>query len=373
MNSTHRDIYVCSTVRHLLFSLFIAQENVRSSLIVFFYDFQDINPNKIDRSNLPRNINLVLVNRKHLVKHIKASGILGKYILFCSLRGLPIPKNMQLNLVNQLKKHDNNLDLNFSINTLYLFNDNNKMSRLFRLLSGSYSMIEDGMGNYIEHKIDSKPKQILRYILGKPSKYYVFGEKHQCKEIYAIHPNNLPKRVIHKGQKLTLSKDKYIIDMIKTCFKFKEEPGFSDNGLIIATQPVFTEIKDKLINDNFFLDIYKIIIFFSREKGLTPVLKLHPLEQRSDYLNIENEGAMFLSNKIPLELYLLSSTNKTNIITINSSVGIGMEEYCNVYNLIPDDKVSDYMEVLSDYEKNRESLQDIISIQLSKIKQLSTQ
>ncbi|MFL7020185.1 hypothetical protein [Vibrio cyclitrophicus] len=373
MKARHKDIYICSTVRHLLFSLYKAQENKKQAVIVFFYDFQNIYPLQIDTTQTPKNINLILVNRKSLVKHIKKSGLIGRFILFCSLRGLSISKSTQCNLVDLFKTYDDNLDFDFTINTLFLFNDNNKMSRLFRLLSKSYSMLEDGMGNYIEHKIESKPKQVLRYIQGKQPKYYVFGEKDQCKEVYAIHPNNLPKSIMHKGKRLMLSKDKAIVDSIKTCFRFKEEPSFSDNGLIIATQPVFTEIKDKLISDNFFLDIYKIIILLSREKGLTPILKLHPLEQRSDYLSIENEGAIFLSNKLPLELYLLSSTEKTNIITINSSVGIGMEEYCNVYNLIPDDKVSNYMEVLSDYEKNRESLQEIISIQLSKIKQLSTQ
>lgn len=371
MKALHKDIYICSTVRHLLFSLYKAQDSNNQAVIVFFYDFQNIEPQQIDTTQLPDNISLILVNRNSLVKHIKKSGLIGRLILFCSLRGISISNSTMSKLVNLLHSYDSNF--NFTINNLFLFNDNNKMSRLFRLLNQSYSMIEDGMGNYIEHKIESIPKQVLRYLQGKQPKYYVFGEKDQCKEVYAIHPKNLPKSIMHKGKRLMLSKDKAIVDTIKTCFRFKEEPSFSDNGLIIATQPVFTEIKDKLISDNFFLDIYKIIISHSREKGLTPVLKLHPLEQRSDYLNIENEGAMFLSNKLPLELYLLSSTEKTNIITINSSVGIGMEEYCNVYNLIPDDKVSDYMEVLSDYEKNRESLQDIISIQLSKIKQLSTQ
>ena len=371
MKALNKDTYICSTVRHLLFSLYKAQDSNNQAVIVFFYDFQNIEPQQLDATQLPDNISLILVNRKSLVRHIKTSGLIGRLILFCSLRGISISTSTMSKLVNLLHSYDSNF--NFTIDNLFLFNDNNKMSRLFRLLNQSYSMIEDGMGNYIEHKIESIPKQALRYIQGKRPKYYVFGEKDQCKEVFAIHPDNLPKSIIHKGEKLILSKDKVVVDTIKTCFRFKCIPGFSENGLIIATQPVFNEIKDKLISDEFFLTIYKTIISLSKERGITPVLKLHPLEERRDYESLDNKDIEFLPSKLPLELYLLSTSEKTNIITINSSVGIGMEEYCNVYSLIPDTKVSDYIEVLSKYEIDRDNLQEAISTQLSKIIPLSTQ
>ncbi|PML48177.1 glycosyltransferase family 52, partial [Vibrio sp. 10N.261.52.A1] len=328
MTATNKDTYICSTVRHLLFSLYKAQDSNNQAVIIFFYDFQNIEPQQFDLTQLPDNIDLILANRKSLVKHIKKSGLIGRLILFCSLRGIPVSNSILYKLSNLLQSYDSNL--NFTIDNLFLFNDNNKMSRLFRLLNQSYSMIEDGMGNYIEHTIDSIPKQVLRYLQGKQPKYYVFGEKDQCREVFAIHPDNLPNNIIHKGKQLTLSKDKAVVDTIKTCFRFKDIPGFSDGGLIIATQPVFTEIKDKLISDDFFLTIYRTIISLSKERGIVPVLKLHPLEKRCDYECFEHEGIEFLSSKLPLELYLLSTSEKTNIITINSSVGIGMEEYCNV-------------------------------------------
>lgn len=371
MKTSNKDTYICSTVRHLLFSLYKSQNSNNQAVIVFFYDFQNIEPQQLDATQLPDNISLILVNRKSLVKHIKKSGFMGRLILFCSLRGIPVSELIISKLANLLQSYDSNF--NFTINSLFLFNDNNKMSRLFRLLNQSYSMIEDGMGNYIEHKIESIPKQVLRYLQGKQPKYYVFGEKEQCKEVFAIHPDNLPDSIMHKGKQLTLSKNKVVVDTIKNCFRFNDIPGFSDSGLIIATQPVFTEIKDKLISNDFFLVIYRTIISLSKERGITPVLKLHPLEKRGDYESLDNENIEFLSSKLPLELYLLSTFEKTNIITINSSVGIGMEEYCNVYSLIPDTKVSDYIEVLSEYEIDRDSLQEAISIQLSKIKPLSTQ
>ncbi|KNH11852.1 hypothetical protein ACS79_16140 [Vibrio lentus] len=363
------DLYICSTVRHLLFSLYKSQSSDSNKLskIIFFYDYQDVDPKSIDTSVLPKNIELVLVSRKLLVKHIKKNGFLGKYILFCSLRGLSINNNIKNSLTSLIKEYDNNLDFSCTIKKLYLYNENNKMSRLFRLLSSSYSMIEDGMGNYVEHKVSSKPKQLLRYLSNRDPKYYVFGEMKQCDDIYAIHPEKLPKSVLYKGKKLVLSKNKTYTSNIQRCFRFNKSYSLDKKTLIIATQPTFNILKGKLIDNGFFHEIYDLIISKSRSEGFEPVLKLHPKENESDYLSFKEKGVTFLSNKQPLELYLLSSTDTVNIISINSSAGIGMEEYCNIYKLIPDSEVSNFVDIISKLEINKDSLREIISIQLSQM------
>ena len=126
-------------------------------------------------------------------------------------------------------------------------------------------------------------------------------------------------------------------------------------------------MKGKLIDNGFFHEIYDLIISKSRSEGFEPVLKLHPKENESDYLSFKEKGVTFLSNKQPLELYLLSSTDTVNIISINSSAGIGMEEYCNIYKLIPDSEVSNFVDIISKLEINKDSLREIISIQLSQM------
>ena len=363
-------IYVCSTVRHLLFSLYHSQDKDSNiiSKIVFFYDYQDVDPKTIDTCVLPKNIELVLVNRKSLVKHIKKSGFLGRYLLFCSLRNLSINKKNKNVLISLMKEHDNSLDFSHAIKKLYLYNDNNKMSRLFRLLSSSYSMIEDGMGNYVEHVVNSKPKQLLRYLSKKNPKYHVFGERKQCDDIYAIHPEKLPKTVLHKGKKLVLSNNKTYASNVMRCFKFDKSFVLNKKTLIIATQPTLNILKGKLINSSFFHEIYDLIKSKSKSEGFEPVLKLHPKESESDYLFFKEKGVSFLSNKQPLELYLLSSTDPVNIISINSSAGIGMEEYCNIYKVIPDSEVSNFVDIISQLEKNKDSLREKISTQLSQMK-----
>ncbi|NAZ54559.1 hypothetical protein GL177_14530 [Vibrio toranzoniae] len=362
-----KDIYICSTVRHLLFSLYKSQDSTTTSMIIFFYDYQNIDPKSISSDELPGHIELILVNRKQLVNNIKESGFIGKYILFSALHSWPISDSLKSTLVTLLKKYDGDLDFDHTINTLFLYNDNNKMSRLFRLLSTSYSMIEDGMGNYVEHKIDSRPKQLLRFLSIKKPQSYVFGERRQCAAIYAIHPEKLPKSVLHKGRKLILSKNKMNISNIQRCFRFDDTHNLNRKTLIIATQPTFNKLKGKLVDTSFFYKIYDLIISKSKSEGFDPVLKLHPKENESDYSLFKEKGVTFLSNKLPLELYLLSSIETVNIISINSSAGIGMEEYCNIYKLIPDSEISNFVDIISKLEKNEDSLQDIISFELSKI------
>ncbi|PTP85289.1 polysialyltransferase family glycosyltransferase [Vibrio splendidus] len=367
MNSTHKDIYVCSTVRHLLLSLYRAQDHTGASTIIYFYDYQDINPKDIDTTQLPPQIELVLMNRESLVNHIKNIEYIGKYILFCSLRGWPIPDKFKKILVASIYESNNNVDLKGGISKLFLFNDNNKMSRLFRLLVKSYSMVEDGMGNYVKHQIDDKPKQLFRLLSNQPPNHYVFGERKQCDHIYVIHPEKLPKSVQHKGRRLVFSKDKAKISKIQQCFKFENTSNFDNKTLIIATQPIFNKLKGKLKDNGFFYDIYNRLILESRRRDFTPILKLHPKENESDYLSFKEQGVTFLSNKLPLELYLLSSTDKVNIISINSSAGMGMEEYCKTYKLIPDSKIHNFANILVELEKKQDSLQDLISLQLSNI------
>ncbi|MGF1881027.1 polysialyltransferase family glycosyltransferase [Vibrio splendidus] len=368
MKSAYKDIYICSTVRHLLLSLYRAQDHTGASTIIYFYDYQDINPKDIDTTQLPPQIELVLMNRKSLVNHIKNIEYIGKYILFCSLRGWPIPDKFKKILVSSIYESNKNVDLTGGINKLFLFNDNNKMSRLFRLLVKSYSMIEDGMGNYVKHQIDDKPKQLFRLLSSQPPNHYVFGERKQCDHIYVIHPEKLPKSVQHKGRRLVLSKNKAKISIIQQCFKFDNTSNFNSKTLVIATQPIFNKLKGKLKDNGFFYDIYSKLILESERKGFTPILKLHPKESESDYLSFKEKGVVFLSNKLPLEIYLLSSKDKVNIISINSSAGMGIEEYCEIYKLVPDSKVHNLESILIELEKKQDSLQDLISLQLSNIK-----
>lgn len=54
----------------------------------------------------------------------------------------------------------------FDSGQLFLFNDNNKMSRLFKLLSPNYEIIEDGIGNYLKVAVKGT-KRHARFLSGK--------------------------------------------------------------------------------------------------------------------------------------------------------------------------------------------------------------
>ena len=148
------NLYVCSTLRHFLFSISKAccQPNERSA-ILFFYDYQGVDKDKINKNIKNINIEIILISRKELFSKLKNSW-LGKLTLFLSMRNIQ-PNEQVIKLTSyQLIKLKILKPSDFNNLSLFVFNDKNKVSRIFKLLIKKYEIIEDGVGNY--YKIPKK-------------------------------------------------------------------------------------------------------------------------------------------------------------------------------------------------------------------------
>ena len=152
------NLYICSTVRHVMLSVFHAVKSNKNSTIVLFNDYQNIPSTLISTSNLPSNINIILASRDELTSGIKQKGLIGKFIIKSSMLGLRIPNILKSSLISYINDYKNIIP-DLGSYELFVFNDDNKMSRLFRLLVPTYKMIEDGMRNYIEIPIHSPVKK----------------------------------------------------------------------------------------------------------------------------------------------------------------------------------------------------------------------
>lgn len=333
------NLYICSTLRHLLFSLARATSTSNDkSIIIFFNDYQKVSADSIDINCLPSNIKLILLERAHLTKEFKRS-IVGRMLLVWSLRGGAYTKLTRSLLIKKLSDSLNIKLTNKSYN-LFLFNDRNRMSRLFKLLSPSYEIIEDGVGNYIKVNVNGINKYI-RALVGKPKDFWTFGEDSRCKKIHVTFPEKLPEEVKYKGVCIDFLKNNLNLELINQVFKFTPKMKDSD-CVIIATQPKSKRILPLLSGDDIFIAAYKGVEEYCKSLGISVMVKLHPSEDNSIYKDHFNSQC-FLSTKHPLELELLNNTQeKTTIISINSSAGLGFEGFCTRKTLTKDGDVEDF-------------------------------
>lgn len=355
------NIYICSTLRHLLFSLARASSrNNEKSIIVFFNDYQKVSSDSIDVNCLPKNIKLILLERNYLTKEFKKS-IVGNVLLYWSLR-IDIYTEFTKNLlINELSKVVN-LKLNNKNYNLFLFNDKNKMSRLFKLLSPNYEIIEDGVGNYIKVNVNGIKKHI-RALIGKPKGFWTFGESSRCTKIHVTFPEKLPEEVKYKGVCIDFLKNSLDLELINQVFKFT--PKIKDsNCVIIATQPKSKRLLPLLSGDDVFIDAYKEIEAYCKSIGISVMVKLHPSEDDSIYKD-HFDADCFLSTKHPLELELLNnSQEKTTIISINSSAGLGFEGFCTRKTLTKDGDVEDFCNSIVLWQQSK-------NVMIKKIHQLN--
>ncbi|MFC1237537.1 glycosyltransferase family 52 [Vibrio sp. F74] len=348
----HKNLYICSTVRHLLFSVSKASNELSSpAIILFFKDYQNIEQDSIDVSTLPEHIQLVTLTRKELNKHFKQS-LIGKIILACALRKLSLGALIQSKLLQLLNDFYPSFNLEKDNVTLFVFNERNKMSRLFRLLVEQYEMIEDGVGNY--YKIPIKGyKKYIRAITGKPSDYWVFGEDNKCQRIHVVYPENLPEDVRSKGKKINFLTNKLGVENLNRVFKFHAEEMNTD--VIIATQPTSKAYQSQYEDADFQIKIYQYMIDYCRKNRLKVAFKLHPSESIDTYQALYPDE-VYLPTKQPLELVVLNCAATPNIMSINSTAGLGFENFCTRKSLILDEDTTRFGEIMLNWEKDPELL-----------------
>ncbi|MEL0659629.1 glycosyltransferase family 52 [Psychromonas arctica] len=345
------NIFLCSTVRHLLFALLKGlSKPEKISYILMITDQQNIDIDSYDLLTLPEHIQVIFIKRsdinKSLLKYKRGRGI--KFLSNFNVHTSSTLQNYfkkllftkLIPIVNDVTQLDNT--------NLYLFNDRNKLSRLLRLAFDKYSIIEDGTGNYkgIKFKLLERAINILK---GNKQKKRYFGDDCRCECIYLLNPLGGPEYLKDK----VTSIDFIQADNVhKYCMPFFKAEGIGCNiNYILATQPigVFADLK---------LDfkVYNKIIKIFRDNGLKLFIKTHPRESIQEFKN-KYIGVDFIESKVPLELVIFSNQTKCHIISLCSSAGLGFENYCERVTLISDDEHENLKKILDTW-KNDEAILD---------------
>ncbi|MGF1868608.1 glycosyltransferase family 52 [Photobacterium indicum] len=357
------NVYICSTVRHLLFSLLKATyEKPTPSHIIFFYDYQDIDKNSFDLTALPDHITVSLLSRKAVGKKLSNS-LQGKLFHFLAMRNAYLPNTIKHHFARLLGDLLPELKTMITSNSieLFVFNERNKMSRLFRLLVPDYRMIEDGMANYTKKSV-SRSKKLIRQLQGKTPSYQLFGESSRCKAIYAVTPDAIPSEIRSKAKQIDFITKSENIGYLDQFFGYQPQQHNDSNAFIIATQPAFHK---EVLEAELQLKIYDEIISQLNDIGTTIILKTHPSEDPESYRN-RFPNIQLAPSKLPLELLLLSYQKKVNIISISSSAGLGFEHLCNKIELLDAEQISKSKPIMLSWQNNHSELQRVVR---DKIKQ----
>ena len=321
------NIYLCSTVRHLLFSLLKGlTEPEQKNIIFMITDQQNIDPANFDCSTLPVHVDVIFITRKSLREQMY-TGIKGniiKQMASFNVKTSPTTRQKIGNLLFNTSLGLSLTDTEIAQGQLFLFNDRNKMSRLFRLAFENYNLIEEGFANYYSISL-KRFEQKLRKV-GIPIKYRYFGSDARCTNIQLLNPEQAPKAIKNKTHSIDFIHSQLINDYCHTFFKLNITQKFT---AIIATQP--------LQDSDMALIIYGEMIRQLTENNIQCVLKPHPREDIQFYKKAFPHIPV-IEAKIPLELIACQSEAKSHIYSVYSTAGLGFEKYCQRINLIRDDE-----------------------------------
>jgi hypothetical protein len=336
------NIFLCSTVRHLLFSLLKAiKQSDQKNIIFMICDQQNIDKNNFDVSYLPKHVEVVFFNRSDLRKKVY-SGAQGKLIKLMANYKVSLPAFFQKKVTGLI--FNQALAVNLTIEELssarlYLYNDRNKMSRLFRLAFNYYHLIDEGLSNYSGKPLKPHEK-LISFVSGSKKQKRFFGDDERCKSISLINAEKAPEELKNKVQQIDFinaeSVNKYCCDFFKV--SISTEPQ-----CVLATQPLESSDVD--------MAIYKKIIFACQKNNFTVAIKPHPREDISRYV-AEFPGTFMIESKIPLELVIFKANKNINILSIYSSAGLGFEDYSTSLKLIEDNELENINLLFSQWRKD---------------------
>ena len=354
------NVYICSTVRHLLFALCRAiYEHQQIHHIVFFQDYQDASLDGWNLTDIPENIHVHLLLRADIRKHLQAT-LAGKASYLCAMRKIPAPGWLRKPLIQTLQSIDKELAaalVNEPFPRLWLFNERNKMARIFRLLVPTFSNIEEGEGNYVELSLPWY-KYLPRMLKGRPAHYRVMGDNPNCNEIWVLHPENLPSLVHEKGRQIDFLDNPEIVNVLKRVFGANFF-AYPPDTVILATQPL-----DGLpgLNLKAKQRIYAQIVDYIESHGRTILLKNHPSENTADYESL-SEKIILAHNKIPVEALLLGLPDTRVLVSVFSTAGLGFEKFCRRIKLC-NGEYSHTMAAMQTWADNPNELASVLDAQL---------
>ncbi len=324
------NIYVCSTVRHLLFALLRADlHGEEPHHILFFADYQHASLADWDLASLPGNIVVREMSRGSVRQHMGNNGVRGKLCYFLAMRNWPAPEILRTPLRALLA--DSAPQLSAALNAaraghrpprLWLFNERNKMARLLRLLIPRFSLIEDGESNY---RLQLCPwwKWPGRLLCGLPPRSRVLGEEASCDAIYALNPERLPERIRDKGRRIDFLEHGSARAMMDRIFSGLTEIPRHTRQVIVATQPF--RIPGVSLADK--QRVYDRIVSHLQARGRPVILKNHPAEDATDYAFL-GDRVIRIPGKVPLEAMLPGNTGPLTVVSVFSTAGMGFERYC---------------------------------------------
>lgn len=323
------NIYVCSTVRHLLFALLRADlHSEEQHHILFFADYQHASLADWHLDSLPVNVIVREMSRGSVRQHMDSS-VRGRLCYFLAMRNWRAPDALLAPLRALLA--DSAPQLSTVLNAtrtgqrqplLWLFNERNRMARLLRLLVPRFSLIEDGESNY-RLQLCAWWKWPERLLRGLPPRTRVLGEEASCEAIHALTPERLPKRIRDKGRRIDFLEHGSARALMDQIFSGLAANPRHARQVIVATQPF--RIPGVSLADK--QRVYDRIISHLETRGVPVVLKNHPAEDAGDYAFL-GDRVIRMPGKVPLEAMLPGNTEPLIVVSVFSSAGMGFERYC---------------------------------------------
>jgi hypothetical protein len=328
------NVYVCSTVRHLLFAVLqAAHRSDEQHQILLFTDYQDAGLEHWDLSALPANARVVPLERAALRTALQSDRT-GRMASFFAMRGWPAPPALRRRVQRALHEVAPAVAASWSqpvLPQLWLFNERNKMARLFRLLQPRFALLEEGEGNYTRI---SMPwwKWPVRALQGLPPRVRQFGEARNCTALWVLYPERLAAGLRHKAHAIEFLHSAAARELMQRLFGASLPQGFATATVILATQPL--EIVAGVTvsaKQGFYTQLVEVLL--ARNERV--ILKAHPAESGADYSRIDAR-VMRTVDALPLEVLLLASPRRLRIVSVISTAGLGFEAYCERIKLCPE-------------------------------------
>ena len=347
------EVYLCSTIRHLLFSLLKSLSQPDKKQIIFMIcDQQNIDENSFDKTKLAEHVKVIFIKRE-TIRNELYSDLQGQCIKLLANFNIQLTVNLQQKIAIKLFNQTLGLSLSktqLTTSQLFVFNDRNKMSRLFRLAFPTYILIEEGLANYGGIKL-KKIEKIISFFSFNKRKMRYFGDDKRCKSIYLITPEKSPLAIRSKVHEINFIEANNINKYCLPFFKILKSKSYY---CILATQP--------LEHTGIDMQIYQKIINVCLKNDISIAIKPHPKEdiRRYQYLlpNIP-----LIESKVPLELIIFGSSQKTHLISLYSTVGVGFEKYCERHTIIKDNELERIQELTTKWKQDI----DLVDKRISKL------
>jgi len=309
--------------------------------IVYFSDYQNAPLDHWNLAGLPASVRVFEARRSDVREQLSAS-MTGRLTSFLSMRTFSAPAFVKAHLLALLEPQLPELITelrNDSGGHLWLYNERNKMARLFRLLLPKFSIIEDGESNYQRIRCPwwKRPARLLQ---GRPTAYRCYGEDPRCTTIWVQHPERLPEAVRSKGKTIDFLDDRVASEMVVALFGSMARLDAGDTTAILATQPL--EIFPGL-NTADKQAIYRQIACHLQANGYRTLLKLHPAEDPADYAPVL-EFAEAIPGKLPLEAMLVGTAAQLSVVSLWSAAGLGFDNHCSRIQLAADGQADEARE-----------------------------